>query len=95
MKASLYSILGILLCAMVLVACGRHDNHEVDMLNDRSYAFHYRNLDSTRYYAEAALRASGSYLDGYAEALNHLAFVDIVKMNYAMAGKRLAEIKYF
>ena len=80
---------------MVLVACGRHDNHKVDMLNDRSYAFHYRNLDSTRYYAEAALRASGSYLDGYAEALNHLAFVDIVKMNYARAGKRLAEIQSF
>lgn len=93
LRASLFTIHGILLCALMLTACIRHDNHKVDLLNAKAYAFHYRNLDSTRYYAEEALKESGDYRDGYAEALNHLAFVDIVKMNYAQAGKRLAAIQ--
>ena len=58
-------------------------------MNDISYSFHYRNLDSTKYYANKALKLSKDYDNGYAEALNNLAFVSIVKMNYDNAYKLL------
>ena len=58
-------------------------------MNDISYSFHYRNLDSTKYYADKALNLSEDYDNGYAEALNNLAFVSIVKMNYDNAYKLL------
>lgn len=88
----LHTFSGLLLCTLMLAACGQHGNQAVDRLNEAAYAFHYRNLDSTRFYANAALAASAHYSDGYAEALNHLAFVDLVKMNYAQASKRLTTI---
>lgn len=92
MKTLLHTFSGLLLCTLMLAACGQHGNQAVDRLNEAAYAFHYRNLDSTRFYANAALAASAHYSDGYAEALNHLAFVDLVKMNYAQASKRLTTI---
>ena len=61
-------------------------------MNDISYSFHYRNLDSTKYYANKALKLSKDYDNGYAEALNNLAFVSIVKMNYDNAYKLLNKI---
>lgn len=82
----------MLLCALMLGACSQHENNEVDRLNEKAYAFHYRSIDSTQYYAEAALRASARYRDGYAEALNNLAFVNIVKMNYRKAKSYLDTI---
>ena len=53
-----------------------------DSLNSQAYAYHYRNLDSTAYYARQALQLSSDYPDGKAEALNHLAFVSMAKMDY-------------
>ena len=47
----------------------------MDELNDISYAFHYKNLDSTWYYANKAFALADHYSDGKAEALNNMAFV--------------------
>lgn len=52
-------------------------------MNSISYAWHYRNLDSTQVYAEEALRLSDGYDEGRAEALNNLAFVSMAHMDYA------------
>ena len=61
----------------------------MDKLNLKSYACHYRNVDSTEYYAQKAYDLSDGYDKGRAEALNNLAFVDIVRMRYIDAEKRL------
>lgn len=79
------AILGLLLFS----ACSSSDRHTVDRLNSQSYAFHYRNIDSTEYYAREALKQSGSYADGKAEAYNNLAFVSIARMNYQQADSLL------
>lgn len=65
--------------------------HRIDSLNMQSYYWHYRNIDSTEYYASKALNESASYNDGRAEALNNLAFVNIIRMNYADARRQLNE----
>ena len=63
----------------------------MDKLNSLSYAYHYRNIDSTEHYAKRALDASQAYADGRAEALNNLAFVSTVRMDYQRAGELLDE----
>ena len=65
----------------------------MDRLNDLSYAYHYRNIDSTRQYAQQAFNLSGHYSAGKAEALNNLAFVHIARMEYDEAEKLLGELK--
>lgn len=70
-------------------ACSPSHKERVDELNSRSYAYHYRNLDSTRILAREALKLSGDYSAGYAEACNNLAFVEMAKMNYKEARKWL------
>ena len=78
---------------MILIsACSRPDRQTVDKLNDLSYASHYRNVDTTEYYAKQAYDLSVNYDKGRAEALNNLAFTDIVKMQYDKAEQRLNEI---
>jgi len=64
----------------------------VDRLNHLSYACHYRNIDSTRHFAQQALDLSGHYPAGRAEALNNLAFVHIARMEYDEAEKLLTEL---
>lgn len=83
----LLSVLGLLLFS----ACSSSDEAAVDKLNSCSYACHYRNIDSTELYARQALTLSASYADGRAEALNNLAFVNIIRMNYAEAEQQLLE----
>ena len=61
----------------VFSACSNPALRVVDELNERSYDFHYRSLDSTRVYAEQALSLAGDYDAGRAEALNNLAFCTI------------------
>ncbi|MBR1503742.1 MAG: DUF5112 domain-containing protein [Prevotella sp.] len=73
-------------------ACSRPDRQTVDRLNARSYAYHYRNLDSTARYALEACRLADGYDAGRAEALNHLAFVAIVRMEYDRADSLLSEV---
>ena len=63
----------------------------MDKLNSLSYTYHYRDIDSTEYYAKQALQASLSYDDGRAEALNGLAFVAMVRMDYHRADSLLVE----
>ena len=79
-----------LLSLLLLSACSSPDRQAVDKLNALSYAYHYRSLDSTEYYAQAASTASASYYaDGHAEALNNLAFVRIAQMRYEEARQLL------
>ena len=73
----------------LLSACQSEYKTQVDRLNDISYSYHYRNLDSTKHYAEKALNLSQNYDNGHAEALNNLAFVSIARMHYDNAYKLL------
>ena len=60
-------------------------------MNDMSYASHYSNLDSTLHYADSVLKLD---IDdaSRAEALNNIAFVDIMRMNYKRADSILNTI---
>ena len=75
---------------VILSACSPSDKAAVDKLNSLSYAFHYRDIDSTEYYAQRAYQQS-SFDDGRAEALNNLAFVSLVRMDYDKAEQQLNE----
>lgn len=82
----------ILTTSCLLTSCSLPNRHKVDGLNEKSYFYHYRNLDSTRVYAERAYALSGRYGEGRAEALNNLAFVSIVKMDYEHAKQQLEKV---
>ena len=90
---SLYLLVPAFVFLIFLSACSQADRQLVDKLNDISYAYHYRNLDSTEVYARRAFSASEGYKTGRAEALNNLAFVSIMRMDYAKAYKQLEEVK--
>ncbi|MDO4802315.1 MAG: DUF5112 domain-containing protein, partial [Prevotellaceae bacterium] len=76
-----------------LLACSSNsEKRYVDTLNEKSYFYHYRNIDSTTYYAQQAYKLSDNYSTGRAAALNNLAFVDIAKMDYSKAIKSLKEV---
>ena len=79
---------------LLLSACSPSDRQAVDKLNSFSYAYHYRNLDSTEHYARLALTEAKQqqYADGQAEALNNLAFVDIIRMHYPDAHSHLDSV---
>lgn len=61
-------------------------------MNDKAYSFHYISLDSTVAYSNKALASSAHYEAGRNEAVNNLAFVDIVKMHYLEAERKLKGI---
>ena len=88
LRLALNSIASLLL----LSACSSPDRQAVDKLNSISYAYHYRSLDSTAHYAQLAYSASSSYDDGQAEALNNLAFVSMMRMDYDEAKRRLDSV---
>ena len=96
MKATkvVYLLSVIISTMLIMVACNEHSDSQVDGLNEMSYAYHYRNLDSTRFYAEKAYALSARYSGGRAEAINNLAFVDMAKMRYADAARRLDSIPH-
>lgn len=79
---------------LLLSACSPSDRQAVDKLNSYSYAYHYRNLDSTEHYARLALTEAKqqNYDDGQAEALNNLAFADIIRMHYLDAHSHLDSV---
>ena len=81
-----------LLIAIFFSACTSKNHDSADKLNDLAYAYHYRSLDSVRVYAERAYEASSDYADGRAEAMNHLAFVSIAKMDYDRAKRQLDSV---
>ena len=80
------------LILLLLSACTSRKHDSADELNDLAYAYHYRSLDSVRVYAERAYEASSDYADGRAEAMNHLAFVSIAKMDYDRAKRQLDSV---
>ena len=82
----------IILITLLFSACSQPDRQHVDRLNSLSYNYHYRNIDSTEHYAQQAYELSEHYDKGRAEALNHLAFVNIVRMQYNEAEKRLNSV---
>lgn len=84
-------ILGLLFFS---ACCRSHGDAEVDKLNGKSYAFHYRNLDSVDVYARKALSASADYPSGKAEAYNNLAFACIAKMDYRQAYALLDSVEH-
>ena len=77
---------------LLLSACSQSDRQAVDRLNSLSYAYHYRNIDSTEHYAQQAYDRSEHYAKGRAEALNNLAFVNLVRMQYDEAEQCLSSI---
>ncbi|MBQ8127141.1 MAG: DUF5112 domain-containing protein [Prevotella sp.] len=85
--------LRLLFPIFVFSACSPSvDRQAVDKLNSLSYAYHYRDIDSTEHLARRALTLSDGYADGRAEALNNLAFVALVRMQYAEAERLLDEV---
>lgn len=63
-------------------------------MNDISYVYHYKDLDSTYYYANKALSLSKGNSSACAEAYNNLAFFHISKMNYEKAYDFLDSVTY-
>ncbi len=90
-KVLLRSMAILLVC--IFSACSNGDVPEIDKLNEISYAWHYRNLDSTKVYAQRAFDLSSDYDAGHAEALNNLAFVSLAKMQYHQAQRQLDEVQ--
>ena len=80
-----------ILSTILLSACSRPDRQAVDKLNSQSYAYHYRNIDSTEALARRSFELAVNYPAGRAEALNNLAFVNIVRMRYDDAERQLNE----
>lgn len=78
------------LCAVWLVSCTAHGihsagTHPADEHNRRAYAWRYRDLDSTAYYATMAYEESGRYRHGRTVACNMLGFVAYMQMDYDAA----------
>ncbi len=75
-----------------LLSCSTCDRQVADGFNSLSYAYHYRDLDSTEHYARKALQSAATYSTGQAEALNNLAFASILRMRYDEAQHQLDTI---
>ena len=90
-KVSLPSFLISLFSFLILFSSCSEENNSVDKLNSLSYASHYRDIDSTEYYAHEAMRQSACRNDQRAEALNNLAFCMMARMDYARADSLLRE----
>lgn len=82
-----------ILCLFLFVACSVPQAERADRLNETAYSYHYRNLDSTRVFANRAFEVSDDYDAGKAEALNHLAFYHTAKMQYDSAKICLDSVK--
>ena len=81
----------LILITILISACSHPDRQAVDKLNSKAYAYHYRNIDSTEIIAKGAYQLADNYPAGKAEALNNMAFVNIVRMRYVDAEKQLNE----
>lgn len=89
----LMAVFLILPFAFLCMSCntGKTDSL-VDSLNDSAYHYHYISLDSTLAFSTRALEKSDGYDIGEIEALNNIAFVDIMKMNFDKAESNLNKI---
>lgn len=85
-------LLLVLVAVAALSSCDDTENaRSVDRLNEQSYSYHYRDLDSTLRYAALAEERSDGYGDGRAEALNNKAFVETMRMQYDEAAAMLRD----
>lgn len=64
----------------------------VDSLNTIAYSSRYRSLDSTETKAKQALSMACGYADGRDEALCNLAFVRLMRMDYAGARRLFSDV---
>ena len=85
------SLLVLLLPVAMVCACQAPPRAEIQRLNAKAYEAHYRSVDSVEHYAQQALQLAQHDNDGKAEALNNLAFANIVRMDYAQAERQLTE----
>ncbi len=88
-------VVSVVLALLVFSACSERDDSASDKLNAVSYGYHYRDLDSAERYALAALEVSGGmggHGRGVAAALNNLAFVRTMRMDYAGAERLLDSV---
>lgn len=72
-------------------ACQNTHDSEAERLNNLSYAYHYRSLDSLRTCSERVLAMNCS-ADMHSEALNNLALYHIGKMEYDRADSILCHV---
>ena len=79
----LLCIAGWALCTYDHASQMRGRNRQlVDSLNDLSYDYCYRQLDSASAYAHKAVKYAQDYNTGLCEALNNLMYVSYHRMNY-------------
>lgn len=82
---SLWGFLAILLCTVCSCSHGKEGITTrvlLDSLNQISYGSRYRNLDSTNVYATRVISSSDASPSQRAFALNSLAFVSFMRMDY-------------
>ena len=75
-----------------MLSCQDSTVRRADVLNDAAYDWHYRNIDTVEVCARQAFAVSSRYASGRAEALNNLAFVSLVRMDYDLARRQLDSI---
>ena len=83
--------LRLLLIILIFSACSSADRQQVDKLNLLSYGYHYRNLDSVKYYCDQTERLS-VHGDGEAAQMNNRAFYLMAKMDYKAVEQLLNKI---
>ena len=87
-----------LMAVALLSACAEaslSERQQVEALNEASYEFRYRDIDSCALYADSALRLSVRFPSGRAEALNNKAFVAYQQMYYDSALALVREVQSF
>lgn len=78
-----------------LFSCGYAPSSQAqkaDSLNNLSYHYRYKNLDSCLVYATQAYSQSNGHANGRAEALNNLAFHAFMKMDFRQSRNYLAKV---
>ena len=83
----------VLALILMLSGCSRINVGRVDSDNERAYDFHYKNLDSTLFFAQKAANEAARYDGGLAEAFNNKAFVSIARMQYDLAAHQLDSVE--
>ena len=86
------NLLFLFLLLLVAACSPSEERHLAEVNNVFAYTNHYRSLDSTAYFAHEAMRLSTGDDDIVAEAMNHLAYVDLARMHYEQAKLRLDSI---
>lgn len=81
-----------LVCLFFFCACSDDAARHAMHLNEKAYYNYYRSLDSVRIYADSVLRMHSIPDVARAEAMNHLTFYYIGKMQYHEADSLIREV---